>query len=154
MTESWEAQSASVGSFFNARIGNIYTASQANAAPNDIDFLFNMVGTPTATPQLLSYATRGSNLGYNTNPPAGAKKTYFKPSSITAANFVSQTSNNVIDALTVSATDPQNIMIEEGKVYEFMTEDGRKGLVHVEDININSNNQLDATVKIDVKAQQ
>ena len=148
------AQSTALPSYFGARNGMTYTSTQAPNNVASVDFLFNEAGTVTADPILISWDyRRAPNLGYTSTPPAGARKTYFKASTLTPAQFLAASNKTVTD-LDIDSGDPQFIVIEEGKVYMFETEDGKQGLVHIKSLGAgDATVATDGTATIDVKIQ-
>jgi hypothetical protein len=144
------AWKATQGSYFGVTTGLVYTSTQANNNISSVDFLFDYSGLTEANYRLLSWAARTATLGYSSAPPppTGARVCYFRQasSSMTATQFTNATCD--LGTFTVSTSDPQTIVVEAGKVYEFLTADGKYGLVHISAINGTESN---STAVINVK---
>jgi hypothetical protein len=123
----------------------VYTSTEANNNISSVDFLFDYSGLPNAN-RLLSWAARTAALGYSNPPPTDARPCYFKASSMTATQFTNATCN--VGDFSVANTDAQTIVVEAGKVYEFLTADRKYGLVHISAIN---GTGLNSTAVINVK---
>lgn len=138
------AQKAAAGSYFASSNGQVYASSEFNANKDKIDFSFAEIGaTNNLQPKLIAIDFRGDE-DLTTN--LDGRKCYFKASSMDFDNA----SKADIDGIMQS--DKQSIVIELDKVYEFVTEDGRKGLIKVTKLE-NLNSDFKAQVTIDVKVQ-
>jgi hypothetical protein len=124
------AQTNEAGAYFSASTGLVYKSAEANAAVDKVDISYAFLGLGGST--LLSWnARKDATTGLTAAVPAAARKTYFAVSTLTAAQFTALKLPSEISE-TVSTASPEKISIEEGNVYSFLTQDGKKGLIHIQ----------------------
>jgi hypothetical protein len=144
------AQTNAAGSYFSASSGEVYTAAQANANVGLIDISYAALGNE-ATATLLSWRFRGdASTGLTAPVPAGARNTYFAASSVTAAQFTAlgSSTESAFTGATVNSSNAQSVAIQVGRVYAFLTQDGKKGLVHIESIAPGTAGSVTINVKV------
>ncbi len=145
------AQSNAAGAYFSASTGMVYSASQASANVDKVDLSYAFLNNGGST--LISWNFRKDpSTGLTATVPAGARRTYFAASSFSAADFIAVKLPGETafanGTASVSSASPEKISIEEGKVYAFLTQDGKKGLVHIASIAAGG---LTGSVTINVK---
>jgi len=150
------AQNNAAPSRVASATGQLYKACDAAANISDIDITYAAIGT-LATPTILSnperavrgLSTSATNCGDNApNNTAGGPNTKFikAPSTESFDNATDATLNGL------SFTNAQaSVAIAKGDVIAFRTQDGRNGLIRVEDI---STGGTSGTIRISVKVQR
>lgn len=127
------------------------SSSSAKASDNgdkvDVTYAFL-----TAGPTLISYAARNTGTGLTGTIPANANKTYFKASSLTRTQFDAITKDNDANFSTISvaATDPQSIVVENGKCYEVLRNNGKRALIFITNVSTGTG----GFVQFDSKSQK
>lgn len=127
------------------------SSSSAKASENgdkvDVTYAFL-----TAGPTLISYAARNTGTGLTGTIPANANKTYFKASSLTRTQFDAITKDNDANFSTISvaATDPQSIVVENGKCYEVLRNNGKRALIFITNVSTGTG----GFVQFDSKSQK
>lgn len=157
------AQNNPNGSRVASATGDIYTVCDVAENMKYIDLTYALLPNNIQnTPTILSNPQRAiEGLATTSNPPAtspcagtsintgGGRATYFAVATETIFNTADET---VLKNLSVSATNPQKITVAAGKVYAFQNSDGKKGLIRVSSLDLNSTNG--GTITIDVKVQR
>jgi hypothetical protein len=136
VVNSWSAkllgaQSNAAGSFFNSSTGNVLSGSQANTAPAGVDITYAAIGTPIASPTILSYKFRGdASTGLTAAIPAAAEETFFIETTLTPTQFLDETLSwtTLLSGLNFTS---QKVIITEGNVYAFKNKNGKMGLIHI-----------------------
>lgn len=112
------------------------SSSSAKASDNgdkvDVTYAFL-----TAGPTLTSYAARNTGTGLTGTIPANANKTYFKASSLTRTQFdaITKDTDANFSTISVAATDPQSIVVENGKCYEVLRNNGKRALIFITNVS-------------------
>lgn len=121
------AQSASAGSYFASSTGMVYTGGQFEANKSIIDITYAQTGPAgSVTDKIISSAARS---GEELNAGIGGLAVYYSSSSLTYDDVT------VSDIEGLEKSTSQVITIEEGKTYEFVTENGSKGVFYVNSIS-------------------
>jgi hypothetical protein len=149
------AQTNTAPSRIASATGQLYKACDAAANINDIDITYASLGT-LSTPTLLSnperavkgLSTTATNCGTNaSSSTAGGPNTLFIQANTT------ESFNNATDA-TLSALSfvnaRESVAVAVGDVIAFKTEDGRNGLIRIEDLTTGTA----GTIRISVKVQR
>lgn len=127
------ARSNNAGSFFAPSTGAVIGASNAvaNVGIIDITYAWDETVNPQA-PVLASYFARTA-LGF-LNVPANAKKTQFVATNLTATEFLSESTswNSYFSGLSFGSDE--KVAISATKVYAFKNAEGKKGLIHVDEV--------------------
>lgn len=150
------AQNNAAPSRVASSTGILYKACDAAVNMNDIDITYAAMGT-LATPTILSnperkvqgLSTTATGCGDNapSNTEGGPNTVFIKaPSTESFDNATDAT----LSALTFVGAQ-ESIAIAKGNVYAFKTEDGRNGLIRVEDV---STGGISGTIRISVKVQR
>lgn len=143
------AQTNSNGSYFSSINGNVYSAANAVGNVGQVDITYAALGANNE-PTLLSWDERDNNTGLTAVVPSGARKTRFKASSITAAQFLQIANGDDANfkGINVTTSDPERIGVETNKVYQFITQDNKKGLIHVQTIDPGLSGSITMNVKV------
>lgn len=167
------AQSNATASRFASATGDLYKVCDLDSNINFVDITYAAIGSPSAKPTLLSNPRRGA-LALSTTVPTtntdcagsstgGGSTTYFGTAP-TTFDFATVT-DDILKGLTI-ATTAQDIVIEQGKIYTFLSirngKDGksisRKGVIKINTIvNTSSASGVafaGGTVNFDVKVQK
>lgn len=127
------------------------TSSSPKASDNgdkvDVTYAFL-----TAGPTLTSYAARNTGTGLTGTIPTNANKTYFKASSLTRTQFDAITKDNdaSFTAISVTTTDPQQIVVAKDKCYEVLRNNGKRALIYVTELTTGTG----GFVQFDCKSQK
>lgn len=150
------AQNNAAPSRVASATGQLYKACDAAVNVSDIDITYAAIGA-LATPTLLSnpervvrgLSTSAANCGDNApNDTAGGPDTRFIKAATT------ESFDNATDAAltALNFTNAQaSVAIAKGDVVAFRTEDGRNGLIRIEDVSAGS---TAGTIRISVKVQR
>lgn len=127
------------------------SSSSAKASDNGdkVDLTYAFL---TAGPTLTSYAARNTGTGLTGTIPANANKTYFKASSLTRTQFDAITKDNDANFSTISVatTNPQSIVVENGKCYEVLRNNGKRALIFITNVSTGTG----GFVQFDSKSQK
>ncbi|MFQ3579814.1 MAG: hypothetical protein SNJ71_06715 [Bacteroidales bacterium] len=153
MAQVLGAQLADEGSYFSIKDMAVKTQTQVDAAGGlNIAFAFAGISPSTGAavePYLISPEEKVASWTGMTKTSKDKEKTYFKVSTLDFDKATASQLNKI------SATTEQKIKIEQGKVYEFVTANGDKGIVKVTTItavaNGTSDNYTKGKITVDVK---
>jgi hypothetical protein len=133
VVNSWSAkllgaQTNSAGSYFNSATGEVLAGSVASTTPAGVDITYAALGSPIASPTILSYKQRGTE-GL-AGVPTGAEESYFVETTITPTQFLDESASwsNLLSGLNFTA---QKTVIATDKVYAFKNKNGKMGLIHI-----------------------
>ncbi len=147
------AQTNAAPSRISSATGQLYKACDAAVNMDDIDVTYAYIGTSAtilSNPEraVKGLSTEATNCGDDApNNTSGGPNTVFIKAPATA-NFDNITDAN-LSALTFTGA-AESIAVVKGDVIAFKTEDGRNGLLRVEDV-VTGNN---GTIRISVKVQR
>ncbi|QHT70532.1 hypothetical protein GXP67_29720 [Rhodocytophaga rosea] len=147
------AQTNAAPSRISSATGQLYTACNAAANMDDIDITYAYIGT---TPVILSnperktkynLSTEAKNCGDDvTNDTSGGPNTVFVKNN--SADFANPT-DATLSALTFTNA-PESIVVAKDDIIAFRTEDGRNGLIKIDNITTG----VAGTVQVSVKVQR
>lgn len=143
------AQLNAAPSRISSATGQLYTACDASANINDIDITYAVLGTsPTilSNPerQVKELSTDAKNCDDAATSTAGGPNTKFSKANTADFNGATDTT---LGALTISGTS-ESVVVVKGDIIAFETEDGRKGLIKVEDVVAGTSGSLKISVKV------
>lgn len=140
------------GSYFAVTEGQVYSAADARTNVGKVDFSYAALSTDL-NPTILSWDERDNNTGLQATVPSGARKCYFRSSSVTVAQFNAMTSTESPGwaSNTVSTSSPERITVAPGGVYEFLTADNERGFIHVSSITNGLTGDITFNVKVEKK---
>ncbi len=138
------AQGASQGSYFSSSTGMVYTGSQFAANKSIIDITYAQTGgsSITISDKIMSSAARD---GEGLTTGLDGLEVYYQMSDI------SYFEATVEDLQDIDVSAGQVIDVEVGDVIEFMTENGSKGLIIVNDITNPDDDGFNGVLDISVK---
>lgn len=142
------AQNNAAGSFFSPKTGLVYpTSDSANFIVNGVDISFAQIGAPV----FISLSQRGT---YGLKKVVTINRTTqfreFDSSTMNQGIFDGLT-NGQLQSLSLGSTNG-TIQVTSGAFYGFSNEEGKRGVIHV--TNLNTGSGTDGSVTIDVKFEK
>ncbi|MFD1816781.1 hypothetical protein SAMN04515674_110150 [Pseudarcicella hirudinis] len=149
------AQTNSLGSRLSSSTGDVYRVCDLDSNIRYVDITYAAIGSPVTKPTILSNPRRAVD-GLSTtitdsncagSSSGGGSATYFVAAPANT-DFTGATDASLA-ALTVSSSNPQEVIVEAGKVYAFLNGRGKKGLIRINSID----SGVSGKVVFDVKVQ-
>lgn len=143
-----------LGSFFSTSTGSVYLQADAKANQTAVDFVYFYGATNLATitaPDDADAATifNGATNGLQTWTTKNA--TRFKTTNLAAGDFVAASTETALingyDNAAGTAGSKVNQLAKD-QVFAFITNNGKKGLVHVANITTGANGSITINVKV------
>jgi hypothetical protein len=140
------AQLGNAGSYYASSENKVYKGEsdfEANKGKIDITYAY-LNNAPT----IISSDQRNTD---QVNSGKGAVKTYFRE----RTGMIDFNAVKAADLASLVASDQQKIVVEEGKIYEFVSPTtGAKGLIKITDYNDGNGDATGSSIKFDVKIVQ